>query len=152
MFAIHDELLYLQILNTCVRIELHVLALQVLYSYLCSMRDMYWKLLRVHDKFYIWYLKNMGWNLPHIVHMYRSFLRVVHSILLRCLAQDEKCVKAVSLCFHLWHCLIQSVFDFSIMISWAFCWTVHMCLLNVNRYHMFEFVASWTAYVWCSHV
>ena len=41
MFAIHDELLYLQILNTCVRIELHVLALQVLYSYLCSMRDMY---------------------------------------------------------------------------------------------------------------
>ena len=41
---------------------------------------------------------------------------VVHSILLRCLAQDEKCVKAVSLCFHLWHCLIQSVFDFSIFI------------------------------------
>ena len=40
---------------------------------------------------------------------------VVHSILLRCLAQDEKCVKAVSLCFHLWHCLIQSVFDFSII-------------------------------------
>ena len=26
---------------------------------------------------------------------------VVHSILLRYLAQDEKCVKAVSLCFHL---------------------------------------------------
>ena len=41
---------------------------------------------------------------------------VVHSILLRCLAQDEKCVKAVSLCFHLWHCLIQSVFDFSIIV------------------------------------
>ena len=70
---------------------------------------------------------------------------VVHSILLRCLAQDEKCVKAVSLCFHLWHCLIQSVFDFSIEIDrWrcleGFAWISDGIWINIgnieSEYHL----------------
>ena len=45
--------------------------------------------------------------------MYRSFLRVVHSILLRCLAQDEKCVKPfiASFVVVIYHIGLQLVFQ-----------------------------------------